>query len=59
MRQFLIFTLLFICSSAFSQQDNKLFGKWVYSDFKKDGLTKQQINDLNEMKSMFENSYVI
>jgi hypothetical protein len=39
--------------------NNNLFGKWIFSDFKIEGLSKQQINDLNEMKPMFQDSYIV
>jgi hypothetical protein len=39
--------------------NENLFGKWIFSDFKKEDLSKQQINDLNEMKPMFQNSYIV
>ena len=60
MKKFLIFTALLIFNSSFSQNEKKnLLGKWIFSDFKTEGLSKKQINDLNEMKPMFENSFVI
>jgi len=60
MRVFLIFTVLLTFNSSFSQNEkSNLLGKWIFNDFKTEGLSKQQINDLNEMKPMFENSFVI